>query len=140
MKKALVVVVALAAIGYAVYTFVPRGGKATAEMEGRPRVCEKCNHRFVGPTDDILLECPKCKERAGVRVHVYECHKCQNTFDAFWSKPEDASLTTIDPMKPPPKVLYKVGDGDWTASWTRTKQKLKCPKCGSKDIGPPLPR
>jgi len=139
MKKAIVVVVTLVVIGVSAYSLWPKGGRATPEMEARPRLCEACGHRFSGPTDDLLLVCPECKKRAGVRVHVYECHKCGERFEAFHSKPEDASLTEIDPMKPPPTLLYRIVGGEWARSWPQVRKQLKCPKCGSTDVGPPMP-
>ena len=140
MKKALVAVVAVVVLGLAVYSLWPRGGRATPAMEARPRLCEECGHRFAGPTDDILLECPQCHKRAGVRVHVYACRKCVESFEAFHSKCADASLTAIDPMKPPPALLYRVVGGEWTRSWEAVRKQLKCPKCASKDVGHPMPR
>ena len=139
MKKAIVLVAALAAIGLAVWRLWPTPKRATADMEARPRLCEACGHRFAGPTDDILLECPECKKRAGVRVHVYSCRKCGESFEAFHSKCEDASLTAIDPMKPPPTLLYREVGGEWTRSWPAVRRKLKCPKCGSTDVAAPMP-
>ena len=135
MKKAIVVIVCLAAIGFAGWRMWPRTIKPTPEMMYRPRVCEKCNERFEGPTEDILVECPKCHERAGVRVFVRECRKCKARFDAFYAKPADPDLTEIDPMKPPPAMLYKRPDGDWKRS-RRQLGEIKCPKCGSADVGP----
>ncbi|MFW6163878.1 MAG: hypothetical protein ACODAJ_13995 [Planctomycetota bacterium] len=140
MKKGIIVALAIAAIGFAAYRFWPGGGKAPRRLEVRGRLCEACGHRFKGPTDDILLVCPKCNERAGVRVHVYQCHQCSHRFEAFHSKPEDESLTEIDPMKPPPTMLYRVPGGEWQRSWRKVKKQLKCPECGSTDVGPPLPQ
>ena len=139
MKKAIVVVAALAVIGLAVWRLWPSRGRATAAMEARPRLCEECGERFGGVPEAVMVECPKCHKRAGVRVHVYQCGKCGESFEAFHSKPEDATLTEIDPMKPPPTMLFRAPGGEWTRSWKEVKKQLKCPKCGSTDVAAPLP-
>jgi len=139
MKKAIIAVVAVATIAVAVWRLWPSSGKQAAELAERPRLCEACGFRFQGTTEPVMVECPKCKKLAGIRVNVFVCRKCGESFDAFYTKPEDPTLTAIDPMKPPPVLLYKREGGEWVKSRKQLGE-FKCPKCGSTDVGPPLPK
>ena len=136
MKQAILVVVAVAVLVFAAYRLWPRGGTVTPKMVNRPRVCEECGARFDGPTDPILIECPKCHKRAGVRAYFYVCRKCGEHFEAFRERPADPSVTTVDPIKPPDLVFKREG-GEWVESVQALGQ-IKCPKCGSTEVGPPL--
>lgn len=139
MKKVIIAVVAVATIGFAVWRLWPSTGKQAAKLAERPRLCEACGFRFQGTTEPVMVECPKCKKLAGIRVNVFVCRKCGESFEAFHTKPEDPTLTAIDPMKPPPVLLYKREGGEWGKSRKQLGE-FKCPKCGSTDVGPSLPK
>jgi len=138
MKKAVLAAVAVVVLAFAIYRLWPSRGKVTPEMVNRPRVCLECGHRFEAPTDPILLECPQCHKRAGARVYFYICRKCKERFEAYHERPTDPSLTTVDPIKPPELEFQREG-GPWVRS-VKALGPFKCPKCGSAEVGPPLPR
>lgn len=137
-KKAVVVVACVVVLAFAAYRLWPGGGrKVAAEMVERPRACEACGHRFDGPTVATLTECPKCGKREAARVYFYVCRKCGERFEAFRERPADASLTKVDPLRPP-DLVYKRGEGEWVPF--AELGGIVCPKCGSANVGAPRPK
>ena len=139
MNKPLIAALAVLGILFATYSLWPSSRRVTPEMVERPRVCDACGHRFDGPTEPVVVECPECGKRAGVRAQFYQCRKCGHRFEAYWVRTQDTSLEAIDDTKPPPELAYKRPDGQWVDS----KQKLGkilCPECGSAQVGSPPPR
>ena len=138
MKKGILIAVCVVVIVGALYYAWPKKSAITPEMGYRPRVCEACNHRFNGPTEPLVTECPKCKKRATVRVHSYECRDCGESFEAFRERMADENATEIDPMKPP-DLVYKREGGEWKRS-VKALGPFACPKCKSKNVKPPRPQ
>ena len=138
MKRAIIAVACVVVATFAAYSLWPRGRPSvTAEMVKRPRVCEACGHRFDGPTEAILIECPKCGKRAAARVYYYVCRGCGERFEAFQERPADPSLTKVDPLRPP-ELVYKRGEGEWVPF--AELGEIVCPKCGSANVGAPRPK
>ena len=137
MKKGIIVAVCLVVIVGAVHFAWPTKGRITPEMGYRPRVCEACDHRYDGPSEPLVLECPKCGKRATVRLHFFECRDCKETFEAYRSRLADETATEIDDKKVP-EMVYKREGGDWKRS-IKALGELACPKCKSKNVKPPRP-
>ena len=138
MKKGIIIAVCLVAIAGAVYFMPLRKGRITPQMGYQPRVCEACDHRYDGPSEPLVLECPKCGKRATVRLHFFECRDCGERFEAFRERLADENATEIDPMKPPEMVCKREG-GDWKRS-IKALGDFQCPKCKSKNVRPPRPK
>ncbi|MFC1806558.1 hypothetical protein ACFL09_06225 [Planctomycetota bacterium] len=137
MKKGILIAVCVVVIVACAYYAWPTKGRITPEMGYRPRVCEACNERVDGPSEPIVTECPKCKKRAAVRVHLYECRDCGESFEAFRSRLADETATEIDD-KTVPEMVYKREGGEWKKS-VKALGQLQCPKCKSANVKPPRP-
>jgi len=138
MKKPLIAGVCIVVIAVSVYMAWPRRGRITPQMMQQPRVCEACGDRHGGPTEPIVTVCPTCGKRASVRSRSFVCRKCGERFEAYRERLADESLTAVDPDKPP-VLVYKRPGGQWQRS-VRALGPLKCPKCGSTDVGAPMPK
>ena len=138
MKKLIVGAVCVVVIAGSVYLAWPRRGTVTPRMMHQPRVCEACGEQHGGPTEPIVTQCPKCGKRASVRARSFVCRKCGESFEAYRERLADESLTEVDPDRPP-VLVYKLPGGEWKRS-VRALGPLKCPKCGSTDVGAPMPK
>ena len=137
VKKAVVAVACVVAIGVCADRLWPRRGRFRIEMSYGPRVCEACGHRFGGVPEAVMVECPKCHKLAAVRVHSYRCRACGEVFEAFRSRPADAGLARLDDADAMPPVVFKREGGEWVPF--EELGSFQCPKCGSTDLGPHLP-
>ena len=139
MKKAVAVVVCLVVIAACVWFVVPREESIPREQLLRPYVCEACGHRFEAMVEGAVIECPECHKKQAVHYYSYECRDCGERFEAFREKTADGKQPTSPDE--PTHMLYKRPGGTWVDMLEQLGlERLTCPKCKSRNVGPPRPK
>jgi hypothetical protein len=122
------------AAGVSAYTALARKGRAPAEAEFQPRVCESCGHAFPGPPEPVVTVCPICTARAAMRVSQSECRECGVVCGSYYCRYRDTSLTEEEVARlrvrgPEPELEYRTPGGAWGPYESLVGQAL-CPQCG----------
>jgi len=131
-KKTIMAVASIIVIIGCVWFMLPEDTSIPKDELVRPYVCEACGHKFTALPEATLMECPKCKKKAALRYHEYECRKCGERFEAFRERQATDQGAAPDPNEPP-VMEYKQPGGEWATELGR----ITCPKCNSTDVGPP---
>jgi DNA-directed RNA polymerase subunit RPC12/RpoP len=134
-KKAVAVVASLAVIVACVWFMLPRRARVPREQLLRPYVCEACGHRFETMVDGDVAECPTCHKKEAVHYYEYECRECGHRFEAFREKRAGEGAPSPDE---PPQMVYRREGGKWVDMLEQLRlERLACPKCKSRKVGPP---
>ena len=133
-KTALIAVLCLTSVAFAVYMITPpKSGYERGVEHRRPHVCEACGCRFMELPAEGTLVCPKCGGQA-VRAQFLVCGKCGAEFEAYRTKTHYVPVPPTGSGEPLLGAYYKRPDGDWVRSLEALGQ-TRCPKCGNADVG-----
>ena len=137
-KKTLIVAACVVVSGVCVCRLVaPRRTTITREMEYQPRVCDACGHCFDGALDPVVVACPRCGEKQGVRRYFYVCQECGHRFEAYRLRLADPEQA-YDPDQPH-KLVYKREGGEWVES-VAALGPIACPECSSANVRAEWPK
>lgn len=127
-KKLAIGAASVAAIAVCVWSVLPKDTGVPRERLLQTHVCEACDYPYSAAPGADAAQCPKCKKKAGVRVHRYVCGGCGETFEAFRER-------EIGAPGQPPRIEYKKPGGQWAAA-SESLGDIVCPKCRSTKVGP----
>lgn len=124
------------AMGVSAYRLLGSRPRASPEAEFQPRVCDVCGHAFLGPPEPVVTDCPACKNHEAVRACRNQCPKCGETFDSYYCRYRDTSLTREDVARirasgPEPELEYRRPGGEW-GPYESLSGQMECPQCGGR--------
>lgn len=136
-KKTAAIALCAVAILVCLVQWLRHRPQITRQMGHRPRVCDACGHRFDGAALPVMVPCPACGKKAGVRAYFYACRSCGERFEAYRERPAEPAKVT-DPGRPH-ELLVKRPGGPWVKT-IKELGPIRCPECKSADVHVPLPR
>jgi predicted RNA-binding Zn-ribbon protein involved in translation (DUF1610 family) len=131
-RTAAVIVLCAGAVALSLLVTRPRRAKITPETGYGSRLCDACGHRFQGVPDPVVLPCPQCGQKAGVRVYDFACQACGERFEGYRERPADPDRP-YDPDSGPPVLVTKRPGGSWVPS-INDLGPLRCPQCKATDL------